>query len=113
MRLQQTKFEVYMKVKDRQTLAALIEAADRRAQALGTPRVSKRAVARAAGWKSHTYLLRLLNGSVRTLEEKPAVHIAAFLGVPVETLFLPEIATSSGGGDQRSKVAQVRKAKAA
>lgn len=57
---------------------------------------SKRAVARAAGWKSHTYLLRLLNGQASTCEPEHAVKIARFLGVAVDDLFVTKVSSSTG-----------------
>jgi transcriptional regulator with XRE-family HTH domain len=81
-----TKFEVYMLVKDRKKLARLIEIQE----------VSKREVARKAGWKSHTYLLRLLNGTATTLEPEHAVKIAAYLGVDLYDLFTPKVSIGSG-----------------
>lgn len=80
------KFEVYMLLTDRKRLARIIVVQD----------VSKRSVARAAGWKSHTYLLRLLSGEATTVEPEHAVRIATFLGVDVADLFTPKV--SSGGG---------------
>lgn len=80
-----TTFEVYMLVKDRKKLARLIEIQE----------VSKREVARAAGWKSHTYLLRILSGSVTTLDPEPAVRIATFLGVDLYDLFTPKVSSDS------------------
>lgn len=79
------RFEVYMLLKDRKRLARLIEIQE----------VSKRSVARAAGWKSHTYLLRLLSGQERTLEPEHAVKIATYLGVDVADLFTPKVSTDS------------------
>lgn len=84
------KFEVYMRIKDRKRLARLIEIQE----------VSKRAVARAAGWKSHTYLLRLLNGEATTCEPIPAMKIAAFLQVDVGDLFLTRTTSDLGQIDQ-------------
>lgn len=72
-------FEVYMKLVDRKRLARMIAIQE----------VSKREVARAAGWKSHTYLLRLLSGAVTTCEPEHAVKIATFLGCDVGDLFVP------------------------
>lgn len=50
--------------------------------------VSQRELATAAGWRSHSYLGRLLRGDVRSLESEPAVRIARRLGVGVDDLFL-------------------------
>lgn len=81
-----TSFEVYMLLKDRKRLARLIEIQD----------VSKRSVAFAAGWKSHTYLLRLLSGEARTVDPEPAVRIATYLGVDVQDLFTPKVTSDAG-----------------
>ena len=86
------RFEVYMLLTDRKRLARLIEIQD----------VSKRRVALAAGWKSHTYLLRLLSGEARTVEPEHAVKIATFLGVDVADLFLPKVTTTGGRTDKRA-----------
>lgn len=77
-------FEVYMLVKDRKRLARLIEIQE----------VSKREVARAAGWKSHTYLLRILSGEATTLEPEHAVKIAMFLQVDLYDLFTPKVSST-------------------
>lgn len=53
--------------------------------------VSNRRLALAAGWKSHSYMNRLVNGDVNTLEPEPALRIAKFLGVGVEDLFLTRV----------------------
>lgn len=88
------RFEVYMLLKDRKRLARLIEIQE----------VSKRSVARAAGWGSHTYLLRLLSGEARWVDVEPAVKIATFLGVDVQDLFLPKTTSEVGQiGKQRER----------
>lgn len=53
--------------------------------------VSQREVAAAAGWKSHSYLGRLLRGEVKTLDTTPGLRIAHFLKVGVEDLFLTKV----------------------
>lgn len=50
--------------------------------------ISQRELAHAAGWRSHSYLGRLLRGEVTTLEPEPALRICAALGVGVDDLFL-------------------------
>jgi transcriptional regulator with XRE-family HTH domain len=75
-----------MLLKDRKRLARLIEIQD----------VSQRAVSRAAGWKSHSYLQRLLAGTARTVEPEHAVKIATFLGVDTGDLFLPKVTHDAG-----------------
>lgn len=77
-------FEVYMRLIDRKRLARLIAIKE----------VSKREVARAAGWKSHTYLLRLLSGEATTCEVEHAVKIARFLEVGTDDLFIAKVSGS-------------------
>lgn len=63
--------------------------------------VSARRLALAAGWKSHSYMNRLLNGSVTTLDVEPAVRIARYLGVGVDDLFLPRVSSDAGEDAKR------------
>lgn len=58
--------------------------------------VSNRTLAKAAGWKSHSYMNRLVNGTAKTLEPEPALRIAHYLGVGVEDLFLTRVADLDG-----------------
>jgi transcriptional regulator with XRE-family HTH domain len=88
-------FEVYMLLTDRKRLARLIEIQE----------VSKRSVAAAAGWKSHTYLLRLLSGAATTVEPEHAVKIATYLGVDVADLFTPKVTKRAGQTGKRTRVA--------
>lgn len=53
--------------------------------------VSNRQLAKAAGWKSHSYMNRLVAGAVKTLEVEPACRIAKHLGVGVDDLFLAKV----------------------
>ena len=57
--------------------------------------VSARQLAKVAGWKSHSYMNRLLNGEARTLEVEPAVRIAAHLGLGVDDLFLARVSSDA------------------
>lgn len=63
--------------------------------------ISQRKLAEAAGWKSHTYMRRLVTGEVKTLKAEPAVRIAHELGVPLDTLFLTKTDTISGRDDEQ------------
>ena len=74
-----------MYLQDRKKLAKLMVIQD----------VSVRKMSRAAGWKSHTYLQRLINGQANTLRTEPALLIAHTLGVPVDDLFLTRTDTPS------------------
>jgi transcriptional regulator with XRE-family HTH domain len=67
-----------MVLTDRKKLAKLMVIQD----------VSHRELARAAGWKSHSYLGRLLRGEVNTLDLEPAIRIAMYLGVGTDDLFM-------------------------
>lgn len=52
--------------------------------------VSQRELAKVAGWKSHSYLSRLLSGSESTLNTEPALKIAFYLGMDVSDLFITQ-----------------------
>lgn len=69
--------ELYMKLQDRKRLQRLM--------------IVQGVSARVAGWKSHSYMNRLLNGEVETLAPEPALRIAHHLGVGVEDLFLTKV----------------------
>jgi len=84
-----------MQLLDRKKLAKLMVIQD----------VSQRELARAAGWKSHSYLGRLLRGQVNTLELEPAIRIANYLGVGTDDLFLSRLSTDSAQNDNRNGVA--------
>lgn len=75
-----------MILKDRQKLAKLMVIQG----------VSARQLAEAAGWKSHSYMNRLLSGDVKSLKPEPALRIAAHLGVGVDDLFLTKVASGTG-----------------
>ncbi|SEE24973.1 Cro/C1-type HTH DNA-binding domain-containing protein [Arthrobacter alpinus] len=57
--------------------------------------VSNRSLAKIAGWKSHSYMNRLVSGEAKNLEPEPALRIAKFLGVGVEDLFLTKVEHNS------------------
>lgn len=85
---------IWMKLTDRKMLAKLMTIQG----------VSARQLARAAGWKSHSYMNRLLSGEVSTLEPEPAVRIARHLGVGVDDLFMPRLSTD-GAHSVKGRVA--------
>jgi transcriptional regulator with XRE-family HTH domain len=72
-----------MVLTDRKKLAKLMVIQD----------VSQRELAKAAGWKAHSYLGRLLRGEVNTLDVEPAVRIAMYLGVGTDDLFVSRAST--------------------
>lgn len=63
--------------------------------------VSQRELAIAAGYKTHSYLGRILRGEVKTLNTDPALRIAHYLGVGVEDLFLTKVSMNPGPVVQR------------
>lgn len=65
--------------------------------------ISQRELARAAGWKSHSYLGRLMSGKVTTLSTDPALRIAHALGVGVEDLFLTKVSEVPGHDVQEAR----------
>lgn len=66
--------------------------------------VSQRELAHAIGWRSHSYLGRLLRGEVKTLDTDAALRIAHFFGVPeVSDLFLTRASSDSRSSMNRKK----------
>lgn len=63
--------------------------------------VTHRDLARAAGYKSHSYIGRLLRGEVKSLDPEPALRIAKFLGLPVEDLFVIKVSSNPGRSGQK------------
>lgn len=96
-----------MKLKDRKKLLTIMEIQE----------VSRRDVAKAAGWSSHSYMNRLCNGEVDTLQPEPALRIAKFLGVAVDDLFLTKVEEKNGslehqnGRSVRAKASTARTGK--
>lgn len=82
--------ELYMILKDRKQLASVMIVQG----------ISQRDLAKAAGWKSHSYLGRLLRGEVRTLDGDAALRIAHKLGLPVDMLFLTRVSEKTGRNGQ-------------
>jgi transcriptional regulator with XRE-family HTH domain len=78
--------ELFMILKDRKQLASVMIVQG----------MSQRQLAEAIGWKSHSYLGRLLRGEVRTLDGDAALRIAHKLGLPVDMLFLTRVSEKTG-----------------
>lgn len=76
---------IWMELQDRKKLARLMIVQG----------VTQRELAQLAGWKTHSYLGRLLRGEVKTLNTDPALRIAHALGVGVEDLFLTKVDSST------------------
>lgn len=58
--------------------------------------VSQRELATAAGWKSHSYLGKLLRGEANGVTPDSALRIAHYLGLPVNDLFLTKVSDKNG-----------------
>ena len=73
---------IWMELRDRKRLARLMIVQE----------MSQRRLARLAGWSTHSYLSRLINGTAKNVEPEPALRIANALQVGVEDLFLTKVA---------------------
>lgn len=82
-----------MQVRDLKKLRSLIVIQER----------THREIAQAAGWKSHSYVSRLLRGEVNTLAVEPAVAIARLLGCPLEELFTTRLTTNPDHFDRHTR----------
>lgn len=78
--------EVWMQVRDHRKLARLMVIQD----------VSQRDMARAIGWQSHSYLGRIMRGTVRSVDAEAAAKIAHVLGVAIDDLFLTKVSSKTG-----------------
>lgn len=85
--------ELYMILKDHKKLASIMIVQD----------ISQRELARAAGWKSHSYMGRLLRGEKKSLDAEAAVRIAHRLGLPLEHLFLTVVSEKTGHDVRRNE----------
>jgi transcriptional regulator with XRE-family HTH domain len=65
--------------------------------------VSQRRLALAAGYKSHSYMGRILRGEVDTVTPEAAQRIARFLQVGVDYLFAPRVSTHTAHSTHRHK----------
>lgn len=83
-----------MQLKDGELLAALIKAR----------KYSLRGFAdEAMGWRSHTYLQRLIRGEVRTVKPDTAVLMAHRLGVDLDVLFDTRVSTITVRNDDENR----------
>ena len=58
--------------------------------------LSARKLSQLVGWKSHTFMQRLLRGEVSTLRTKSAERIAEALDVPTSELFVDRLSNVVG-----------------
>ena len=100
-RSDQTKIpELYMKLRDPEKLARLMDIQG----------VSQRELSIAAGWRSHTYVARLLKDPPEGkrpagVKPKPAARIARHLGVGIDDLFVTRLSTDAAQTVKRRRAA--------
>lgn len=82
--------DFWMELRDRKKLASILVIQD----------ITHRDLARAAGYKSHSYIGRLLRGEVKTLDADAAVRIATYLGLPFDDLFIAKVSSQTGRSGQ-------------
>lgn len=87
--------DLWMELKDRTLLAALMEQQG----------VTRRDLAESAGWKAHSYVNRLLSGEAKTLKTDPAARIAHRLGVPFSLLFVTRVDDKSERSGRKGRAA--------
>lgn len=83
--------ELWMQLIDRKRLAKLMTIQE----------VTPFMLARAAGWKSKTSIVRLLNGAYNSVDTDKAARIAKYLGVGIDDLFLTKVSSDTGDSDRR------------
>jgi transcriptional regulator with XRE-family HTH domain len=57
--------------------------------------VSARTLAEAVGYRSHSYVQRILRGEITTVTPERAARIARFFGVGVDDLFVPRLSSDA------------------
>lgn len=88
---------IWMELINREKLVRRMEAMD----------VSQRELARAAGWKSHSYMRRLINGEASTLNTDPALRIAHYLHLDVDDIFVTRVSTDGERAHPRKRRGEV------
>lgn len=67
-------------------------------------KVSNRDLAKIAGYKSHSYMNKIMKGDATTLNPEPALRLAKFFQVGVEYLFSTEVSTNPAQIEQEQNV---------
>lgn len=62
---------------------------------MASKRISNRSLARQMGWKSHSYVNRIVSGQERTVTPDTAIKMAHLLGVPVDLFFETRVFSES------------------
>lgn len=84
--------ELWMLIRDHKKLARLLVIQD----------ISHRQLAAALGWKSHSYVGRIVRGKVRSIDPDAALRIAHLLKVPVDDLFAIKVSSQPGQNGQEA-----------
>lgn len=90
----QRSWEIYMVVKDLELIKRLMSARIDPVTRQPAP-LSARKLAVALGFRSHTYIQRILRGEVTSLDDTTATRIAYLLGVPVDLIFMPRVSANA------------------
>lgn len=80
-----------LQVRDRAKIERLLVARD----------ASRRQLAQAAGYASHAYVNRILNGDVQVVQYDRARRIARFLKADLDELFMLRTSTDTGRSTNR------------
>ena len=83
--------EIWMRVRDPELLKRIMASKSE----LGPRGMSGRHLARALGWKSHTYVNRILSGEETNVSAETGTKIAFLLGVPTDLLFVTKASTDA------------------
>jgi transcriptional regulator with XRE-family HTH domain len=87
--------ELWMQVRDHKKLARLMIVQE----------VSHRELAEVCGWKSHSYVGRILRGQIKTVDAEAALRIANHLQTPVDDLFATRVSSNAGHRGQKKGAA--------
>lgn len=88
-----TPLELYMIVKDAELIRRIMDSHR-------PEKITARALAKNVGWKSHSYVNRILAGDVRSVTPEAAAKIAYLLGVPQDLLFEPRASANASQNEK-------------
>lgn len=69
----------------------LVKEPDLLRRLVASKNMTARQLSRRMGWRSHSYMNRILSGQVRSVTPDAAVKIAYLLQVPVDLIFVPRV----------------------
>lgn len=64
---------------------------------------SNRDLAKVVGYKSHSYMNRIMSGAAKSMEPEPALRLAKFFQIGVDFLFTTEVSTEPTRNERKSK----------